>query len=363
MLHTMSRVISLVAFTLFAIHAHSQMPDFVETSGECGSGLTWEFDEDTGVLTITGNGPMTNFTSRYMGPERVEKDGEEVVLTSRQKARIRHREAKKRARQRRRGQYDNSVDFDHLIPWRDLHSLIKRVSVSEGVTTIGDNAFKGCEELRSVSLPNSIEIIGRECFYWCVKLDSITIPSGVNVISLGAFSGCYTMKSITFSRRVVKIENSAFYQCNGLRRVDYSGSLSDWLAIDFISENSNPLKYAGNLYLSGVPVDEVVLPDTMTVVPPYVCMGMVNIHRLTIPPSVVKIGSHAFDGCRSLSTVEALPVTAPILGKYVFLNTSIKQILVPYPSTKDQYRLNWGKRYNYQNIHPEDPPEGNFQEK
>lgn len=362
-MRSVALVISFVTSSLFASHAYSQMPEFVETSGECGSGLTWEFDEETGVLAITGNGPMTNFTSRYMGPDRVEKDGEEVVLTARQKARLRRRQAKERARQRRRGQYDSSMDMDRVLPWMDLHSQIKRVVISEGVTSIGDNAFKGCEELRTIVLPSSIETIGRECFYWCVKLDSISLPPGVNVISIGAFSGCYTMKSISFSNRVVKIENSAFYQCNGLRRVDYTGSLSDWLAIDFKSENSNPLKYAGNLYLSGKAVDEVVLPDTMTVVPPYVCMGMVNVRRLKIPEGVVEIGNRAFDGCRQLSTIESLPVVAPTLGKYVFLNTSIKQILVPYPSTKDAYRLSWGKRYNYQNIHEEEPFDEQIQEK
>lgn len=334
-------LISILLTATIAISAQSR-----ETSGTCGSGLTWELRGTT--IYISGMGPMNNFTTRYMGPSNEEgEDGleEHKELTERQKAKQRKKELKARAKAKKKNQFIED-NFDHVIPWYHLNKYVTQVVVDEGVTTIGDNAFKGFEELKKVILPYSIETIGRESFYWCVKLDTIRVPSA-NMISIGAFSGCYGLRSVTLGRNLTTIEKSAFYQCKALRSVNYTGTMDDWFVIDFQSENSNPLKYAGHLYIDSLEVTEVNIPDTMTIIPPYVCMGMLGLTTLRMNEQVVKVGFHSFDGCRALNTIVARPIEAPELEKYAFLNTSIKYIYIPDADSKDSYRTNWGKRYNY----------------
>ncbi len=318
-----------------------QAQDDNETSGTCGENLTWKLEGNT--IHISGNGPMTNFTTRYMGPSEDEIENVES-LTERQKAKLRKKKLRAKAKAKRKGMIED--DMEHLIPWYNFNKIVTQVIIDEGVTTIGDNAFKGFRELTTVCLPSSIENVGRESFYWCVKLDSVSLPN-VTTISISAFSGCYCLKSINLGQKVTTIEKSAFYQCKGLRKVNYAGSVNDWFVIDFQSENSNPLKYAGRLYINNTLITEINIPDTINIIPPYVCMGMTSLKTLRLHEGVTSIGPHSFDGCRALSTIVARPPEPPLLERYAFLNTDIRYVYLPTADSKDIYQSAWGKRYTY----------------
>ena len=80
-------------------------------TGDCGTNgdnVTWSFDTETGVLTISGMGEMEDY-------------GDEE---------------------------------DHPAPWFDYNDLIQSVSVISGVTNVGDYAFYMCESLITVSIPD-----------------------------------------------------------------------------------------------------------------------------------------------------------------------------------------------------------------
>ena len=68
------------------------------------------------------------------------------------------------------------------------HTYMTSVTISEGITTIGTNAFEGCSNLASVNLPNSLVSINAYAFYNCSALTSITIPSSVTSIGMFPFT-------------------------------------------------------------------------------------------------------------------------------------------------------------------------------
>ena len=70
----------------------------------------------------------------------------------------------------------------------------KAVSIPNSVTSIGSEAFAGCE-LTSVSIPNSVTSIEREAFAEC-GLTSVFIPNSVTSIGDGAFWSRINLKSI-----------------------------------------------------------------------------------------------------------------------------------------------------------------------
>ena len=56
---------------------------------------------------------------------------------------------------------------------------ITYVEISEGVTTIGDRAFRDCMGLRRISLPSSLEAIGAAAFSGCNDLTVIVYAGTV----------------------------------------------------------------------------------------------------------------------------------------------------------------------------------------
>ena len=69
-------------------------------------------------------------------------------------------------------------------------------TVPDGVTSIGDAAFKDCFTLVSIVLPSSVTSIGDEAFRACVRLVSMKLSDGLVSIGDQAFAYCSSLDSI-----------------------------------------------------------------------------------------------------------------------------------------------------------------------
>ena len=85
------------------------------------------------------------------------------------------------------------------------------VTIPQGVTTIGQNAFFGCESLKSVTLPESLTSFDG-AFSNCTALSQINIPSGITSIGDSTFNNC-ALASITIPENVTYIGANAFHGC------------------------------------------------------------------------------------------------------------------------------------------------------
>lgn len=86
--------------------------------GKCGPNLTWELTDDS-TLIISGSGKMYNY-------------------------------------------------FYSSIPWYNHAKQIKKISISNSVTSIGNSAFYDCSGLTSATIPNSVTSIGSYAFSGCM---------------------------------------------------------------------------------------------------------------------------------------------------------------------------------------------------
>ena len=115
--------------------------------GTCGDNLTWILDDETGVLTISGSGDMSDYKiNKFLGTI--------YLLTH---------------------------------PWKSYKSDIKTIVISDGVTSIGNYAFAKITSLETVIIPDSVVSIGIGAFIGCAALKSIAVPNESAVIGEYAF--------------------------------------------------------------------------------------------------------------------------------------------------------------------------------
>ena len=166
------------------------------------------------------------------------------------------------------------------------------------MTSIGDDAFRGCTGLTSVTIPGSVTSIGHGAFRGCTGLTSVTIPSSVTSIGDEAFR--YTgLTSVTIPGSVTSIGTWAFFECTGLASCNYTGTLEQWCNISFSDVYANP--HAKKLCIQGQEIKDLVIPYGVTSIATATFAGCAGLTSVTIPSSVTSIGSGAFSGCKNIS--------------------------------------------------------------
>jgi len=113
---------------------------------------------------------------------------------------------------------------------------IRSVTIGNSVTGIRGFAFAGCISLTSITIPTSVTTISGQVFSGCISLTSITIPNSVTSIGLRVFSRCISLTSITIPNSVTSIGSDAFIN-SGLTNVIIAngqlGILSPYTNVSF----------------------------------------------------------------------------------------------------------------------------------
>jgi len=88
------------------------------------------------------------------------------------------------------GKKVNGFTVTEVAPYAFSKRKLSEIVLPNTITTIGDNAFRGCSNLTSIAIPNSVICIGDDAFRDCNGLTSVTIPNSVTSIGEFAFYGC-----------------------------------------------------------------------------------------------------------------------------------------------------------------------------
>ena len=116
--------------------------------------------------------------------------------------------------------------------------------ISQGVESIGDHAFEGCENLINITIPDSVTSIGLCAFEGCSSLTNITIPNGVTSIGFCAFYNCTSLTSITIPNSVTSIGDYTFGKCDSLsvlcKRNSYAEQYAKENNIKYVIDDSVP---------------------------------------------------------------------------------------------------------------------------
>ena len=243
------------------IRGNASVTSDLAVSGTCGEHLIWNLN-GAGTLTISGYGPMTEFFSGAS------------------------------------------------VPWRNYTMLIKRIVISEQVTSIGRFAFAHCYELKSVSIPDTVESIGYLAFRRCYELDKIVIPGSVSIMEGNIFEDCDNLKSagpiggnydIQFGW-TDEIPSNAFY-CSSIEHV-------------VIPEG---ITIVGDNAFGFTEIESVQIPGSVVVIGNGAFFDT-NLRSIVLPNSVTTIGDHAFTSCTDLKDITLSPEISSI-GALAFHST------------------------------------------
>lgn len=106
--------------------------------------------------------------------------------------------------------------------------------IPNGITEIGDYAFSGCINIKSINFPYGVTRIGSSAFFCCHSLTSIDIPNGVKTIGSLSFANCERLSNIKIPNSVTYIGTNAF---NCIKQVKHqhnaNGSLRAFKAFKY----------------------------------------------------------------------------------------------------------------------------------
>ena len=206
--------------------------------------------------------------------------------------------------------YDNG---DNRSPVYN-NSDVKKIVIEDGVTSVGDYAFRSCNNLTSITIPDSVTSIGNSAFERCIGLSSVTIPDSVTSIGNNAFYACSTLTSITIPDGVTSIGYSTFSYCSSLTSITIPDSVT--------SIGSYAFKNCSSL-------TSITIPDGVTCIGYDMFAGCKSLTSITIPDSVTSIKNDAFKNCSSLTSI-TIPDSVTSIGDYAFQNcSSLTSITIP----------------------------------
>ena len=205
-------------------------------------------------------------------------------------------------------------------------------------TTIGDNAFFGCFNLKSVTINDSVETINYRSFFNCNKLTSVTIGSGVKTIGKEVFWNCVRLTSIDIPSNVETIGSSALGSCTSLTSVTIPSSVTSIGNDAFIDSLIHKDNFINNSSATGYPwgaiIYDKVQDDGLYINGTTVVGCKENATNVTIPESITYIKNNAFKSCSSLNEITCLGTTAPTLEGDVFSSLPESGTLT-YPCESD----------------------------
>ena len=226
------------------------------------------------------------------------------------------------------------------------------------IQKIEDRVFYGCASLISANFSNNLTSIGEYAFYQCSSLEEIIIPNSVVEMKRSAFGRCTSANKVILSNSLTALEYGVFEYCEALTEIEipdsitrlegYSLSNTGIKEIDINNVTYSYMSFVSCDSLTKISIHECIeyfdiIPSTLDSIVyneykgmrylgddtnPYLVMvesddktisqvefapnvkvltntfsDCTNLTTITIPNSVVAIGSETFKSCKNLSNI------------------------------------------------------------
>ena len=267
--------------------------DAVQASAEYSDGkFTWVLDGN-GTLTITGNN--MELTKNEISESALEKAG--IDFSRVNKLVI----------------GNGITGFDRWGMW-NLKKYIKELEIHGNAgMNMPEQCFYDVPNIESVVISGAVDV-PRDMFGKCTGLKKVTLKNGVRSIGEDAFRDCSSLESVIFENTVLeKISDGAFWGCSALSSIALPDSVTE------IERNA--------FFETGL--RNIQLPEKLTLIGGGAFCNCKNLKQVQLPPQLKELGEGAFFNCENLAQIQ-LPSQLNKLGTDAFRDcTSLDKIDIP----------------------------------
>ncbi len=169
------------------------------------------------------------------------------------------------------------------------------------VTAIAPRAFANNRTIESVTLPGTIVETGEMAFYGCASLRKVVLSEGITTVGWGTFNECAVLTEVSFPSTLRIIYTVAFQGSRSLTGVVFPDSLT----------------YIGYRAFANSGLTAVVTPESCTTVEEGAFANCRSLKTCEIRGQIPRIEANLFRECLSLESV-VFPGEIDTVGEYAF---------------------------------------------
>lgn len=229
-----------------------------------------------------------------------------------------------------------------------LNLKAKNVKFGDAWTEVPYEFCRDNSDLENLVLGANIVKIGNCAFVGCTNLKTVNFPENLKIIGESAFCDSKLLKNVEFNEGLEEIQYNAFGECEGLTKVVLPGSLKEVGSIAFSrasnikeiivesSPDNSPLNIEIAAFGSLNVVDKLILNrlisnklstqfksvtfgDVWTEVPNEFLRDNTELENVELSVNTEKICNDAFMGCSKLSEIQ-FPAKLKVIGQAAFLD-------------------------------------------
>lgn len=221
---------------------------------------------------------------------------------------------------------NESIKFNDSV-FKDCKSLVT-VIMPPNLICISNSLFENCSSLKSITFPNleTLENIGEKAFYFCSSLTRFDFSDSIEKIDNFAFSKSglveVELKSRQNPKKVIFEEDSHFCEISMC-------CFKDCLALETVKIGKNVLMIRESAFESCQSLKNVIFEEDSALFEfSESCFRNTGVESISIPSSVLKIGSYAFYKSKLRNVFIPRDSLMKSIGEYSFY-CSIEEFVIP----------------------------------
>ena len=228
------------------------------------------------------------------------------------------------------------------------HAELTNGEMTDNVCRVLNRSYKTLLTLDLKGVSNTT--IADEAFKGCYNLKTLRLPAQLTKVPYMAVADCKSLQEITIPATVEEIDNSAFENCRSIRSITFEGAVAPQGAAQYAPTTGCALWRIGNwAFYNCHELQNLLIPEGVTEIGDAAFYGCVYLQDMVLPGTIETIGDNAFALCSKLQKITVLSTTPPTIEAKTFHDVDRAiPVYVPAEAVADYKNDRYWKEFNIQ---------------